>query len=103
MRFGILPVNTVKLYRPEEFFSLKVRVNLGGSSIVLTWLDGERITDRSLLNTMEQAIRQVSTLLATCVPDPLGSVGFFGIQVSIAVCRPPPPFPLREGRQVEIS
>jgi hypothetical protein len=32
---------------------------LGGSCIILTWLDGERITDRSLLNTMEQAIRQV--------------------------------------------
>ena len=52
-------VTIFELFRPEEYFSLNVRVNMGGSNLNLTWLDGERITDRGQLTLMEQAIRQV--------------------------------------------
>ncbi len=82
-------------------FARSVRYLLPGCGIILTWLDGERITDRSLLNTMEQAIRQVSSCYLCA-----GSAWirwFLGIQVSITECRPTPPLPLREGRQVEIN
>ena len=43
-------VTIFELFRPEEYFSLNVRVNMGGSNLNLTWLDGERITDRGQLN-----------------------------------------------------
>ena len=48
-------------FRPEEYFTVRVRATLGGKEVDLTWADGERITSREEVGRMEEAVRKAST------------------------------------------
>ena len=48
-------------FRPEEYFTVRVRATLGGKEVDLTWADGERITSREEVGKMEEAVRKAST------------------------------------------
>ena len=51
----------IQNFRPEEYFTVTVRVNIGGRDLVLQYQDGERVTSRQELGRMEAAIRQCNT------------------------------------------
>ena len=48
-------------FRPEEYFTVRVRATLGGKEVDLTWADGERVTSREEVGRMEEAVRKAST------------------------------------------
>ena len=48
-------------FRPEEFFLVSVRVNIGGRDLVLQYADAERVTSRQELGRLEAAVRQCSS------------------------------------------
>ena len=48
-------------FRPEEYFTVRVRATLAGKEVDLTWADGERITSREEVARMEEAVRRAST------------------------------------------
>ena len=48
----------IQNFRPEEYFLVSVRVNVGGRDLVLDYADAERVTSRQELSRMEAAVRQ---------------------------------------------